>query len=98
LPSQVKDDFWVWAERSGKYLLFVGAHRIDQVWLQIKKATEDGLLGDSSKCATMRRNPNAADARVKAKPTRQPRRGVMRFVETERLAHGLSKCGDKITQ
>ena len=77
LPSQVKDDFWVWAERrngasypppterSGKYLLFVGAHRIDQVWLRIKKATEDGFLGDSSKFATMRRNPNAADARVK---------------------------------
>jgi hypothetical protein len=77
LPSQVKDDFWVSAflrkgpvypkptERSGKYLLFVDVDRIDQVWAKIKKATEDGLFGDSSKCATMRRNPHAADTRVK---------------------------------
>jgi transposase len=31
----------------------------------IKKATEDGLLGDSAKCATMRPNSNAADPRTK---------------------------------
>jgi hypothetical protein len=72
-PSQVKDRPWVSAyrrdkssypektERSGKYLLFVDVDHVDQVWDKIKKATEDGLLGGRSKCATMLPNPNALD-------------------------------------
>src|SRR5690242_7886095 len=42
----------------GKWLIFVDRKNIDEVWGKIKKATEDGVLGDSSKVSTSRPNPN----------------------------------------
>jgi hypothetical protein len=70
-PSQIQDDYWVSArarknrvpftERSGKWLIFVPLNELDDAWAKIKKATEEGLLGNSSKAATTLPNPNAAD-------------------------------------
>src|SRR2546426_2837732 len=75
-PSEVTETYWIRAfrksgsypkatERSGKWLLFVPIEEIDEIWARIKTATEDGKLGDCSKVATMRPNPNAANPRTK---------------------------------
>jgi hypothetical protein len=37
--------------------LFIERGQIDAVWEQVKRATEAGLLGVSSKCSTMRESP-----------------------------------------
>jgi hypothetical protein len=66
------DAYWIFAERktgsypeandrSGKWLVFVPLEKIAVVWERIKKATEEGKLGDSAKVATARPNLNAAD-------------------------------------
>ncbi len=70
-PSQTHDDYWVTAdapddqrpytERSGKWLIFVPLDELDDAWEKVRKATEEGLLGDCSKAATALPNPNAAD-------------------------------------
>ena len=70
-PSQIRDEYWVSAttrrkrvrstERSGKWLIFVPLGELDAAWAKIKKATQDGLLGNCSKAATALPNPNAAD-------------------------------------
>ncbi len=75
-PSQVTDEYWVYAERttggypvatpnSGKWLIFVPISQIDEVWVRIKHATEEGRLGDSAKVATARPNPNASNPALK---------------------------------
>jgi hypothetical protein len=64
-PSQVMDDYWVYARRhkgrypratarSGKWLLFIAQDESDDAWAAIKRATEDGRLGDTAKAATAR--------------------------------------------
>jgi hypothetical protein len=77
-PSEVSDRYWIYAERSeastyphhgprgGKWMLFVKNAEVDAWWSKVKAATESGLLGSSSKVATMKQNPNAAspDTRV----------------------------------
>jgi hypothetical protein len=70
-PSQIQDDYWVsararknrvpYTERSGKWLIFVPIDELDDAWAKIKKATQQGLLGNSSKAATALPNPNVAD-------------------------------------
>jgi hypothetical protein len=70
-PSQIEDEYWVTAaarknrvrrtERAGKWLIFVPLGELDAAWAKVRKATEAGLLGDSSKAATALLNPNAAD-------------------------------------
>jgi len=71
-PSEVTDAYWIYAERkkgkypkasqrSGKWLVFVDVKNIDEVWMKIKKATEEGKLGDSAKVATAKPNPNATN-------------------------------------
>jgi Domain of unknown function (DUF1917) len=70
-PSQIQDKYWVSAtarkrrvrrtERSGKWLIFVPLDELDAAWAKVKKATQEGLLGNSSKAATALSNPNAAD-------------------------------------
>lgn len=73
-PSKCKKIYWIYAIRnqglypnssidSGKFIFFCDHFEIDNIWLQIKKATEEGLLGDVSKCSTktaikMRKNQN----------------------------------------
>ncbi len=58
-PSHVTDRYWLHAFRKkGK---FVKVNELDEAWERIKKATEDGLLGDSAKVGTMRPNPHGKD-------------------------------------
>jgi hypothetical protein len=75
-PSQVTGDYWIYAwrhegsypqptERSGKWLLFVPSEKIDAAWATIKRATEQGRLGDSAKAAAARPNALAIDAQKK---------------------------------
>ncbi len=62
-PSQVTQARWIYAipkkgryhaatGRSGKWLVFVHLDKVDEVWAYIKKATEEGRLGDSAKTST----------------------------------------------
>lgn len=62
-PSQVTDADWLRAERKageypdhtergGKWLVFVNATHVDEVWAKIKDATEKGLLGGLAKVST----------------------------------------------
>jgi len=64
-PSKVKKVYWLYAfrkkgkyprptKRSGKWLIFVKPENVDEVWRKIKKATENGKLGNCSKVATAR--------------------------------------------
>lgn len=75
-PSQVTDEYWLFAERNqgtypshskngGKWLIFVPVERVDQMWLKIKSATEAGKLGEMSKVATAKDNPNAINSSIK---------------------------------
>ncbi len=75
-PSEVTDIYWIYAHRtkgdypkstlnSGKWLVFVNSDNIDDVWKDIKTATESGLLGKASKVATNKPNPNATNSNVK---------------------------------
>ena len=75
-PSEVTNAYWIYAtrqkgaypdsnENSGKWLVFVHIHNVDSVWEKIKLATENGLLGDSSKVATAKPNPNAKNNNMK---------------------------------
>jgi hypothetical protein len=71
VPSKNIKDFWILAIRKkglypsnnrncGKWLIFADISEIDNVWEKIKIATENGLLGGSSKVATAKPNPNAS--------------------------------------
>lgn len=73
VPSQENNEYWLYAvrkqgkypeptARNGKWLVFVPVKSVDGVWEKIKKATEEGKLGDSAKVATARPNPNAGDS------------------------------------
>jgi hypothetical protein len=75
-PSEVTEVYWLHAERKkgtypeytkrgGKWLVFVPIAAIDQVWSRIKRATEEGKLGASSKVATARPNPNSSNPNSK---------------------------------
>lgn len=75
-PSQVTDEYWIFAERrqgtypahsknGGKWLIFVPTRRIDNAWSKVKLATEAGRLGEMSKVATAKDNPNATNSSIK---------------------------------
>ena len=75
-PSEVIDSFWLYAKRKsgvypehsengGKWLIFVPSEKVDDIWEKIRIATEQVLLGSSSKVATARPNPNAANLETK---------------------------------
>ncbi len=70
LPSREVRNYWIYAKRKdgeypghtsrgGKWLIFVGARNVDSVWMKIKTAVEQGLLGSTAKVATEKKNPNA---------------------------------------
>ena len=70
-PSEVKDAYWLRVgcrtdnfkkptEKAGKWLTYMSADMVDEYWAKIKQATEEGLLGYSSKVATARPNPHAS--------------------------------------
>jgi len=76
MPSKETHAYFITAERnkgtypeateySGKWLIFVRTENVDVVWGKIKKATENGLLGDESKVSTARLNPNAVNINEK---------------------------------
>ena len=71
-PSEITDRYWLFADRkagtyplhtdnSGKWLIFMPAVEIDDVWAKIKLATEEGRLGDSAKVATAKPNVHAGN-------------------------------------
>jgi len=75
-PSEVTDIYWIYAmrkkgkypkatRRSGKWLIFVDPKNVDEVWANIKKATEEGKLGNSAKVATSKPNPLAGKSEAK---------------------------------
>lgn len=62
-PSEESESPWIYAhrkvgeypsatKRNGKWLVFVPLDEVDEVWAVVKKATQDGTLGSSSKVAT----------------------------------------------
>jgi len=71
LPTEVYDNYWIRAERVGKYnypqptercgkwMIYAHISEVDQVWVTIRNAVVGGLLGSSAKVATMMPNPNA---------------------------------------
>lgn len=72
-PSEVTDDYWVRArrtgddypahtDRGGKWPVFVPTADLDGVWGRIKAALAAGDLGAQAKASTARPNPNAADS------------------------------------
>jgi hypothetical protein len=75
-PSKVVEVHWIYAQRkrgsypkgtsrSGKWLLFVPSRNVDEIWSKIKKAVEDGELGNEAKVATARQSAlSRSDARV----------------------------------
>ncbi len=71
-PSQVKEEYWVYAiskskkeypestDRCGKWMIFgYKGEQLDNIWEGVKKAIEKGLLGSSAKCSTTKENPNS---------------------------------------
>src|SRR2546423_11184370 len=68
-PSEEMQRYWLEAyrqvgtypehtARGGKWLIFVPSERIDEVWVKIKQAVEEGKLGESAKVSTSKPNPN----------------------------------------
>jgi hypothetical protein len=102
-PSQVFDQYWLYAERrdsssypnhgvrGGKWLIFVKTAEIDEWWTKIRAATEVGQLGSSAKVSTAKENPNAKD----------PKAGVIcvythdadDVADCRRVREGLRKLG-----
>lgn len=75
-PSEVTDVYWIYAmrkkgkypdptPRSGKWLIFVDLKNVDEVWAKIKKAVEEGKLGDSAKVSTAKPKPLAGKSNAK---------------------------------
>jgi hypothetical protein len=75
-PSQEVNDYWIYAhrkngiypkpsEKTGKWLIFVNIKDVDEVWGKIKKAIEEGKLGDYAKVATEKPNPHAKNPKLK---------------------------------
>lgn len=67
-PSKVTERYWLFAmtkgdypkrtNNSGKWLIFVDRKDVDDVWAKIKKATEEGKLGEDSKVSTLKPKPS----------------------------------------
>lgn len=73
-PSTFTAEYWLFAQRhhgdypepttrSGKWMIFPTVTAVDRWWAIIKRATEDGRLGNSAKVATARRNPHAISSK-----------------------------------
>lgn len=76
-PSKNTAEFWVYAgvkihkkhprkytyDKIGKWLIFESINKVDKVWEIVKKATENGDLGDGAKCATAKPNPNSCNSK-----------------------------------
>ena len=75
-PSEITSIYWIYAIRenveypnptklSGKWLLFVNIAKLDETWKVVKKATEEGKLGEFSKTATAKPSPTATKPNTK---------------------------------
>lgn len=75
-PTEITGIYWIYAKRgnveypnptklSGKWLLFINITKLDETWNVIKKATEEGKLGDFSKTATLKPSPTATRENTK---------------------------------
>ncbi len=74
-PSQIRNDYWVyaenpappnqWADRCGKWILFIPWKKLDHVWQVIAAETRSGALGISAKAATAKKNGLAKNLWVK---------------------------------
>lgn len=71
-PSKATNVYWLFAKRKaggypahtmkgGKWLIFTDIKYLDSVWAKIKKATEEGKLGEESKVSTAKQNPKAGN-------------------------------------
>lgn len=69
-PSQITKGYWVYAinkkrntypkstDNCGKWIIFAyKGEGVDRIWDGVRRATEKGLLGNSSKCSTMKEEP-----------------------------------------
>lgn len=72
-PSEVTDIYWLYAFRKkgqyperaskgGKWLVFVDQNEVDKVWEIVKKAVEEGKLGNEAKVATAKPNPHSMNS------------------------------------
>lgn len=50
-------------EKAGKWLIFLEKEETDGIWIKIRNATTEGLLGFSSKVSTAKENPDSRDER-----------------------------------
>jgi len=75
-PSEETKVYWIYAyrkkdhyprptENNGKWLIFVDITNIDEVWMKIKNATEEGKLGLASKVATAKHDPSGKEYKEK---------------------------------
>lgn len=74
VPSQVNSVYWIEAKpldetlpptpRAGEWLIATNISDVDQLWLKIRDATEQGLLGYKSKVATIAIKGQTADERM----------------------------------
>ena len=74
-PTEVTDVYWIYATRkkgkypkptprSGKWLIFVNPENVNEVWKKIKKAVEEGKLGNDAKVSTAK--PSSLAGKSKA--------------------------------
>lgn len=87
-----KGDYPKRTTRSGKWLIFINKKDVDEVWAKIKKATEEGKLGDSSKVATAKPNPLNAANQTRRSYAFTPMIGTMRTMSegSERNSESLA--------
>ncbi len=74
LPSQVNAVYWIESKplgetlpptpRAGEWVIETTLSEVDTLWLNIRTATEQGLLGYKSKVATIATKGRNADSRV----------------------------------
>ena len=93
-PSRTWDEDWLFAaspdapgdddsQFSGKWLLFVAWHRVDEAWEAISKAVKSGHLGPYAKVSTAAANATGTDSHVICVycPDHRDRDDVMRVRE-----------------
>ncbi len=59
--DDVDDELSAQMPGSGKWLIFIDRTQVDNIWARIKRATEEGKLGDGAKVSTAKTNPNSTD-------------------------------------
>lgn len=75
LPSQVTDEYWVWAharggrasgiDSGGKWMVFVPIDKLDDWWVKLRDAVQSDRLGPSIKAPTALENPHEQNQRVR---------------------------------